>query len=214
MVGKTLLTAMAVIISAVFVVGSWITTGTPNIEFLRFFSLAVFFCSLLLILWDQWAWKLRPFQLLPGVPRDVSGTWEATLDSLWIDPETKKSPDPKTVYIVIRQTSSNASVILISNESKSKSSIARVIKEDGSWLIHYVYTNEPQVDLRAKSPIHHGSGVLSIVGHPAQRVAGSYWTDRDSKGKLTLERRSTEYAEDFKGGTDIFTYVKGQKDSR
>lgn len=204
MVGKTLLTAIAVIISAVFVVGSWVTTGTPNIAFLRFFSIAVFVCSVLLLAWDQWVWKFRPFQLLPGVPRDVSGTWETTLESLWIDPKTKKSPAPKTVYLVIRQTSSSASVTLISNESKSKSSLARVIKEDGSWLIHYIYTNEPQVDLRAHSPIHHGSGVLSIVGCPAQRVAGSYWTDRDSKGKLTLSRRSKSQAEDFKGGSELF----------
>lgn len=204
MVGKTLLTAIAIIISAVFVVGSWITTGTPNIEFLRFFSIAVLLCSVLLFLWDQWAWKLRPFQLLPSVPRDVSGTWETTLESLWIDPKTKKAPAPKTVYLVIRQTSSSASITLISNESKSKSSIARVIKEGGSWLIHYVYTNEPQVDLRAHSPIHHGSGVLSIAGSPAQRIAGSYWTDRDSKGKLTLTRRSKSQVEDFEGGVRVF----------
>ncbi|NYF28113.1 hypothetical protein [Microbacterium sp. JAI119] len=204
MVGKTLLTAIAIIISAVFVVGAWITTGTPNIEFLRFFSVAVLLCSVLLFLWDQWAWKLRPFQLLTSVPRDVSGTWETTLESLWIDPRTKKSPAPKTVYLVIRQTSSSASVTLISNESRSKSSIARVIKEDGSWLIHYIYTNEPQVDLRAHSPIHHGSGVLAIVGSPAQRIAGSYWTDRDSKGKLTLTRRSKSQAEDFEGGVHLF----------
>ena len=204
MVGKSLLTAIAVIISAVFVAGSWITNGTPSTDFLRFFSAAIFICSLLLILWDQWAWKLRPFQLLPSVPRDVSGTWETTLTSLWIDPHTLKSPKPKTVYLVIRQTSSIASVTLISNESKSKSSIARVIKEDGSWLIHYVYTNEPQVDLRARSSIHHGSGVLSIVGSPVQRVAGSYWTDRNSKGKLNLNRRSRSYAEDFEGASQIF----------
>lgn len=204
MVGKILLNAIAIIISAVFVAGSWITTGTPNTDFLRFFSIAVFVCSVLLLLWDQWAWRLRTFQLLPGVPRDVSGTWETTLESLWVDPKTKKSPAPKTVYVVIRQTSSSASVTLISNESKSKSSIARVIKEDGSWLIHYVYTNEPQVDLRAQSPIHHGSGVLSIVGSPAQRIAGSYWTDRDSKGKLTLNRRSKLHAEDFEGGAHVF----------
>lgn len=204
MVGKTLLYAIAIIISAVFVVGSWITTGTPDTEFLRFFSAAVFVCSILLLLWDQWAWKFGVFQRLPGVPRDVSGTWEATLESFWIDPKTRKSPARKTVYLVIRQTSSSSSITLISNESKSRSSIARVIEEDGSWLIHYIYTNEPQVDLRAHSPIHHGSGVLSIVGSPAQRIAGSYWTDRDSKGKLTLNRRSKSLAEDFEGGAELF----------
>ena len=204
MLSKTLLYATAIIISVVFVVGSWITTGTPNISLLRFFSIAVLICSVLFLLWDQWAWKLGIFQRLPGVTRDISGTWETTLESFWIDPKTKKSQAPKTVYLVIRQTSSSASVTLISNESKSQSSLARVIKEDGSWLIHYIYTNEPQVDLRARSPIHHGSGVLSIVGNPAERIAGSYWTDRDSKGKLSLNRKSTKHVEDFEGGVQLF----------
>ena len=204
MIGRVLLSVIAIVITAVFVVGSWITTGTPDTGFLRFFSAAVFICSVLLLIWDQWAWKLRLFQLLPGVPRDISGTWETALESLWTDPKTKKSPAPKTVYVVIRQTSSSVAVTLISNESKSKSSIARVIKEDGSWLVHYLYTNEPQVDLRLRSPIHHGSGVLSIVGNPAKRIAGSYWTDRDSKGKLALSKRSRKSAEDFEDGNQIF----------
>lgn len=204
MISKVLLNVIAVIISAVFVVGTWIATGSPDLGFLRFLSTAVLVCSVLLFLWDQWAWKLRPFQLLPGVSRDISGTWETTLESLWVDPTTLTPPSAKTVYIVIRQTSSNVTITLISDESKSKSSLARVIKEDGSWLLHYVYTNEPQVDFRAHSPIHHGSGVLAIVGNPAKRITGSYWTDRDSKGKLSLLRRSKRLAEDSDEGVEIF----------
>jgi hypothetical protein len=99
--------------------------------------------------------------------------------------------------MVIRQTSSTASVTLISDESKSKSSLARVVKEDGSWLLHYVYTNEPRLEVRGRSPIHHGSAVLSVTGAPAKRLEGGYWTDRDSKGQLKLTKRSKKLAEDF-----------------
>lgn len=208
MVSGLLLRIIAIIISAVFVVAIWITTGRFEPSFLQFFSIAVLVCSLLLFIWDRWAWKLSIFQAIPGVTRDISGTWETTLESLWVDPATGKSPDPKTVYIIVRQTSSSASVTLISNESKSKSSLARVVREDGSWLLHYLYTNEPHVDLRVKSPIHHGSGVLSITGSPAKRIAGSYWTDRDSKGKLALARRSKKYAEDFEEGIELFSDAK------
>lgn len=174
MIGRVTIYIIAGIVSAVFIIGSWVTTGNPEIWFLRFLSIAVAVCSVLLFIWDQWAWKWPPFQRIPSVTRDISGTWETLLESMWIDPNTGKPITPKTVYVVVRQTSSTTSLTLISNESKSKSSIARVIREDGSWLVHYVYSNEPQLDLRRRSPIHHGSGVLSITGNPVKRLAGGY----------------------------------------
>jgi hypothetical protein len=204
MIKPILLRTIVIAVLLVFMVGSWITTGAPNTSLLSFFSAAVFVCTLVLFAWDRWLWKLRLIQATTGVTRDLSGTWEATLESLWIDPATGTKPEPKTVYVVIRQTSSRATVTLISDESKSKSSIARVIKEDDSWLLHYVYSNEPRLELRARSPIHHGSGVLSAVGNPVERISGGYWTDRDSKGSLRLKRRSRHLIEDFEGGQSLF----------
>jgi hypothetical protein len=204
MIGGTLLRIVTILISVVFVVGVWVSTGKPDLGFLRFYSIAVLVVTIALAVWDKWLWKIRLAQMLSGVSRDVSGTWEAQLESLWIDPSTGKVPSIKTVYMVIRQTSSKASITLISDESKSKSSTALVIQEDGSWLLHYIYTNEPDVALLKKSPIHHGSGVLAITGKPAKRVSGTYWTDRDSKGKLTLERRARKLGEDFRDCAELF----------
>jgi hypothetical protein len=197
--------AVAVIVSIVFVVGSWIIAGSPDLIFVRLFSIAVLVASSVVFAWDRWMWKWPLAQRIPGVTRDVSGTWETTLESMWTDPASGTPPDPKTVFVVIRQTSSFASLSLISNESTSSSSIARLIREDGIWLVHFVYTNEPGVSVRGRSPIHHGSGVLSIVGSPAKRLAGSYWTDRDSRGTLALSRRSGKYAEDYSDGLDLFS---------
>lgn len=197
MISGTLLRAIVLVVTTVFFVGSWVTTGAPNTSLFSFFSAAVFACSILLFVWDRWAWKWQIAQSVSTVVRDLSGTWEATLESLWIDPSTGVSPAPKTVYIVIRQTSSTASATLISDESKSKSSLARVVNEDGSWTLHYVYTNEPTLKVRKRSPIHHGSAVLAVTGSPAKRLEGGYWTDRDSKGHLTLTRRSKKICEDY-----------------
>ena len=203
MIGGTLIRVVAIIVSAVFVIGSWLTTGKADLSFLRYFSIAVLVVTIALAVWDKWLWKTRLAQMIPGVSRDVSGTWEAKLESLWVDPTTGKVPPIKTVYLVIRQSSSTASIALISNESKSRSSTARVIQEDGSWLLHYIYTNEPDVTLLKQSPIHHGSGVLFITGNPAKRVSGAYWTDRDSKGKLILERRTRRLGEDFRDCAEL-----------
>lgn len=204
MISRYLIRGIVVITSIVFVVGSWATTGAPNTSLFSFFSLAVFSCTVLLLLWDRWIWKWKIAQAIPGVNRDISGTWEARLESFWTDPVTNKCPVPKTVYVVIRQTSSTASVTLISDESKSKSSLARVVKEIDSWLLHYVYTNEPRLEVRGHSPIHHGSAVLSVTGSPVKRLEGSYWTDRESKGRLSLTARSKKLAEDFQEAGEAF----------
>lgn len=205
MVSGLLLRAIAIIISVVFVIASWIATGTPDTAFIRYFSLAVLFASLALTVWDKWLWKIPLVQRFPSVSRDVSGTWETQLESFWVNPDTGKRTPIKTVYVVVRQTSSRVSVTLISNESNSKSSMARVVQEDGTWVLHYLYTNEPDVTVEHRSRIHHGSGVLSVVGNPVKRLSGRYWTDRETKGKLTLERRTRKLAEDFADGQQLFS---------
>lgn len=204
MISGTVVRVIAAIVAAVFFVGIWATTGIPNPTFLRFFSVAVLVVTLALALWDRFLWRTWPAQQIPDVVRDLSGTWMAELESFWTDPATGQRPSVKRVYVVIRQTSTTASVTLISNESRSKSSTARVVREDGSWLLHYIYTNEPDVSVVAHSPIHHGSGVLAVVGTPARRIAGSYWTDRDTKGQLRLIQRVRKFGEDFEDCAELF----------
>jgi len=205
MISGFLVRVIVVIISTVFVGATWLATGAADVSFLRFFSAAVLSVSISLTIWDKWIWKYSIFQKLTKVTRDVSGTWETRLESFWVDPETGKRTPAKIVYIVVRQTSTQVSVSLLSNESKSQSSLARVVKENDSWILHYIYTNEPVTDFRHRSQIHHGSGVLEIVGNPANRIRGSYWTDRESKGTLSLGRRSGKFAEDYQGAAELFS---------
>lgn len=195
---------LVAIVAAVFLIGSWLQTGSPTTSLLSLFSTAVFTVTITLGLWDKWIWKTKIAQKLPSVPIDISGTWESTLESLWVNPKTGKSPEPKTVYVVVRQTSSRISVSLITDESLSRSSLARLTVEDGTWTLHYIYTNQSHLELRKQSPIHHGSAVFTVTGQPAKRLNGGYWTDRDSKGRLTLSRNHRNLAEDFEECRKLF----------
>ena len=44
--------------------------------------------------------------------------------------------------------------------------------------------------------------MLAVTGSPARRLEGGYWTDRDSKGRLKLMKRSKTLAEDFEEACD------------
>lgn len=195
---------VALIVALVFTIASWVTTGNPDTAFLRFFSTAVLIATGAFAIWEKWGWRARPAQLFAAVPTDVNGTWRCTLESSWVDPETGNGVQPKTVYLVVRQNFSSATITLISNESRSRSSLARSVQEDGSWVLHYIYTNEPDFSARDRSPIHHGSGVVQIIGRPGTRLLGHYWTDRQTRGDFASDNHSKSHAEDYISASGMF----------
>lgn len=194
---RTLVQVVAAIVVIVFAAGIWFTGGTPDLTWLRFFSAAVFISVGVLTIWDHWAWHLPIIQKIPQVPRDLRGTWRGTLESFWVNPETGLSPPSKVAYLVIRQSATTVSIVMLTNESKSKSSIAMISDDGVSASLDYMYLNRPDSRYEYRSRIHHGSTSLDITGRPAVRLQGRYWTSRDSKGELSFNQRTIKFAEDF-----------------
>jgi hypothetical protein len=188
----------------VFVIGTWVTSRKIDLGWLKYFSAAVLVATIALGLWDTWLWRLSLLQRLPGVPRCVRGTWKGTLTSFWIDPNTGRSPAPKTVYLIVRQSATLVSVTLVTDESRSTSTLGAVSTVDGGSMLTYLYLNRPDMRVEHRSRMHHGSTVLDISGSPSERLKGRYWTDRDSKGELDFTERSSKLAEDFDTATRLF----------
>ncbi|MEE1794373.1 hypothetical protein PUR28_26970 [Streptomyces sp. BE308] len=192
------------VVVVVFVVGTWVEDGRPDLAALKFFSAAVLISTVVFNLWDFWLWRLPLVQRIPGVPRSVRGTWKGTLTSFWVDPSTGNSPEPKTVYLVVQQTGSLVIVKLLTDESSSTSALANVSEVDGSILLTYLYLNKPDMRVEHRSRIHHGSAVFDVSGNPTRRLRGRYWTDRDSKGELDFTERSSKLVDDFKEAGNLF----------
>lgn len=201
---KTLVQIVAFIVVAVFAAGLWLSGERLEPEWLRFYSAATLVAVAAVALYDHWLWRTPVLQRLPSVPRDIHGTWKGTLSSAWIDPETGSSPPPKDAYLVVRQTSASVSVTLLTDESRSSSSLGKVTMVDGHGTLDYLYLNKPALRVQDRSKMHHGSTVLDVAGAPAQRLAGRYWTDRDSKGELSFTERKKGYADDFQGAVEMF----------
>ena len=60
---------------------------------------------------------------------------------------------------------------------------------DGVPRFSSTYENVPGVLVQDWSRIHHGALLLDVHGSPANRLKGWYWTDRDTKGEVSLEKR-------------------------
>ncbi len=196
--------ATAIIVIAVFFVGLWASGEEVKVGWLRFYSAAVFVAVGALTVFDRWLWRTRLLQRLQFVPPDLRGTWKGVLASEWNDPTTGPAPALKTVYLVIRQTVSQVSAALLTDESRSASSLAKTSRADGSVRLDYLYLNQPALRVEHRSRMHRGSTVLDVAGNPAKRLHGRYWTDRDSKGELTFTERRLKYADDFTHAEEMF----------
>jgi hypothetical protein len=202
---KLAIQIVAGVVIAVFVAGTWLKSRQIDLGWLKYFSIAVFIAGLVFTLWDAIVWRIPPVQKIAGIPRSVRGTWKGELASFWIEPASGKRISPKTAYLVVRQTAGSVSVTLLTDESRSSSSLAEVREVDGTQVLAYMYLNKPEMSVEHRSRMHHGSCVLDIFGSPATRLHGRYWTDRDTRGELKFSERSRKVADSYESAASLFS---------
>lgn len=199
-----LIKVVAAVVFSVYSIGMWVTSGELDVTWLRWFSATTFVATVLLAAWDLFLWRFSLIQKIPVTPRNLRGTWKGAVVSFWRDPNYGVTPPPIEAYLVVRQTATTVQVTLITEESKSTSTLARISALNGSVVLDYLYFNRPRVSVQGRSPMHHGSVVLDISGNPPHRMTGRYWTDRDTKGELRFEGRSGCLADDFTDAKALF----------
>ena len=125
---------------------------------------------------------------------DLRGTWCVTLDSDWVDQKTQQRVQPILCYMGVVQSLSRLQMHLMTSESESWF-IAENINGSPSGIgyqIAGVYTNKPKTLLRGdRSEVHLGGLILDTHGlaNRPETLTGEYWTDRKTKGHMTLNAR-------------------------
>lgn len=170
-----------------------------NFEALKVFPEVVTIYTVLYLLFTKWGWR---WPILQGwlVPfPNLQGTWQGTLQSTWVHPDTDKTPLPIPFILVIKQSFSAISCVLYTKESSSYSSAALLSEEDDSGIkrLSYVYTNTPELTARGRSPIHEGAAILRIITTPERSMRGEYWTNRKTTGEMELTFRTKTLLEGF-----------------
>ena len=159
-------------------------------EWWKPFSIVVGAVVLLLEAFEYWGWRiswLHPW--LVSVP-DLRGLWEGSLTTQWVDPETGLQREPIQAYIVVRQTFSRISIRVLTRESSSSLLAGQFSQEqDGEMVLTGTYRNTPRIKHRERSPMHYGGILLQVPKQRTRltRIAGQYWTDRQSMGDLDFE---------------------------
>lgn len=158
-----------------------------------------------LALFDNWLWRVPALQGWFVKRPNLNGTWRVQFQSDWVDPATGRGVPPKTAYMVVRQTFSTLSMRLMTDESVS-ALVAEgiVLSPEGTFKVFAVYRNESKIQVRDRSPIHYGAFVLDVQDVPIEQLAGFYWTDRKTRGDMTLADRRPEQCGSFESATLLF----------
>lgn len=165
--------------------------------YLRPYSFAVGVVIICFLVFDRWLWRVAARLRLIRRPV-LRGTWKGRLTSMWEDPATGQRPPEIEIYLAVHQTYSTMSLVLLTKESASRSVVAGLaVPSDQPATISSTYLNVPRLRVRERSPIHHGALMLDVEGLPARRMSGSYWTERNSRGEVSFDARSTRVHGDF-----------------
>lgn len=156
-------------------------------EMLLPFSGVVGAVSLVLLIFDRWAWHWILFRGWLVKKPYVHGTWRAELLSDWIDPATQRPIGLISGYMVIRQTFSTLTLRLLTKESRSESVSSGIeVCPDGTFEINSAYRNKPKAAYRHRSEVHYGALLLQADTAMPDTLEGEYWTDRKSLGSISL----------------------------
>lgn len=132
--------------------------------------------TLLIGVYEKWLWKYDPTVKTPVLKKQYCGTIISTWNGQQYEAELE-----------VKQTFLNVSVIMKTEESKSKSLVASIDDIMGEQQLTYCYLNTPAASVRDRSAIHYGTAMLCIDN--PEEIIGTYFTDRNSTGDMRFMPR-------------------------
>jgi hypothetical protein len=144
-----------------------------------------------IFLFDHYLWRVGwlygKFHKRPN----IAGVWDVTFRSTFDD--GSGNPVLRSGSMRVDQTFFNLDIFVETEESEGVVVSREFVKlgKDRPRLCA-TYRNEPRANFRARSQMHYGTLLVSF-DEPArrpERLAGNYWTDRETRGELEAVRRS------------------------
>lgn len=161
----------------------------PKVVTIDLFFIAIFMKWL-------WRWKFLQGWLVPFP--DLNGTWQGEIQTNWKD-SGGRTPGPIPTILTIKQTFARMSCVMRTGEMESHSYLEGFCIDEEAQVrrLCYSYTSKPKSALRSRSTPHDGTMLFSIIGVPARKLEGEYWTQRQTAGTVSLTFREKELLEEI-----------------
>lgn len=190
--------AISIIALLIIIFGAGLDTSRIW-TFIRFIPMVASIDLFLFGLFAKWGWRWKIFRgwLVPFP--DLTGTWEGTIKSTWLEPQTGKESNPIPVILSIKQSFTNISCVMRTKEmtSYSYSGSFNIDVDNQIRKLTYSYYSRPNLSLEASNIRHDGTTTFDITGNPVSKLSGSYWTTRKSTGEINLMFREKRILEEI-----------------
>jgi len=147
----------------------------------------------MLLIFDRWAWRWVPDNWTRRP--NLQGTWKAQLYYQWPDGAPTQT---KVCFIVIRQTFSTVTVAMHFDISDSHSRSAAIVETNGAQSLCWSYLSVAHTLEQEDNPPHRGGADLTISRKPSISLAGDYWTERKTRGRITTLGHNPHCYDDFR----------------
>lgn len=180
-------------------------------DFMRPIPMVVTADLLLVGVFMNWLWRWKHLQgwLVPFP--DLNGTWQGHIESAWKGAEGK-TPGPIATVLTIKQSFGRMSCVMRTSEMESHSYIEGfcIDKDAQVRRLCYSYTSKTKAVLQDRSTPHDGTMLFNIIGDPARKLEGEYWTQRQTIGTVTLTCRTTELLDELPANFPAHPMVAGE----
>jgi hypothetical protein len=166
--------------AGVWVVILLLTGGKVDTGWAQLLGYASSIVVLLLLAFDRWIWCWPYVRRVVGRV-SIRGTWRAELRSNY----QARQDDVIEAYLVIRQTYSEVSVVVLTDRATSTSRGAELGCVNGRWTLAYLYTSTKHADAPDRDTNPHARGAAELtVGSAPAHLEGDYWTEVGTTGRL------------------------------
>ncbi len=146
-----------------------------------------------LLAFDLFAWRWLPTWFVKRP--NIRGTWRAELRSNWLKEDG--FPLVSECFIVVHQTYTTTCVEVLFPGSDSISTSADIVRGSGRPSLWYTYRSEAHAHHRTGNAPHRGAVSLYIEISPRRSLAGDYWTERGTTGRIESSGHSNKIAGSF-----------------
>jgi hypothetical protein len=155
---------------------------------------------------QAYGWTARNSQeRLSSVSRDLLGTWKGLTISDWhIKAEGRRKSGSFTCFMVIDLVSGELRVNWFFPAGVVYASAVRLTQESEGRRLSVIYESTGRSRQATQTPDHRGAAVLEATATPATLIEGPYWTDRQTNGTLTFNRRVPAKARSFDEAAALF----------
>lgn len=179
--------------------GMWVlilvwTGGTVDTGWAQLLGYAASIVVLLLLAFDRWIWCWPYIRRIVGRV-SIRGTWKVELRSSY---EARRDESIEA-YLVVRQTYSQVSVVILTDRATSISRGGELQCVDGRWTLGYLYTSTKHADApdRDTNPHARGAAELVVGITPTAHLVGDYWTDVGTTGRIRSTGHNSSPFETF-----------------